>query len=76
MVWHADSHAGVSPNHAVLEAVSKLNGNGLLVDIYAHGTWRDDVTRLTHDYEVMAYCAGGSLATLRLEGDEARLKER
>lgn len=66
---------GVKPNHAVLEKVKGLSGNALLVDIYAHGTWHDDVTGFDLDYEIMQYLGGGSMASLRLEGDEKRMKE-
>ncbi|MDE6636734.1 MAG: protein kinase, partial [Muribaculaceae bacterium] len=63
------------PNHEVLERVMKLRGNGLLVDIYGHGVWTDKTTGIKHDYEIMEYCSGGSLATLDLLGDDDKLEE-
>ena len=66
---------GVVPNHEVLQQIMCLRGNGLLVDIYAHGLWHDEVTGVDHHYEVMQLCDGGSLATINIQGDEKRLKE-
>ena len=66
---------GVKPNHEVLDKVMKLRGNGLLVDIYAHGVWHDDITGADLDYEIMQYLSGGSMASLELGGDERRMKE-
>ena len=66
---------GIKPNHAILDKIAKLRGNGLLVDIYDHGTWHDDKQNADFDYEVMQLCTGGSLATVRLGGDEEKLKE-
>lgn len=67
--------SGVVPNHDVLRRIMELRGNGLLVDIYAHGLWHDDVGGGDYHYEVMQRCDGGSLATIDIQGDEARLKE-
>lgn len=66
---------GHKPDHAVLQNLSQLKGNGFLIDIYAHGMWTDDRSGQEFDYELMQYCKGRSLATLRLNGDESRLKE-
>lgn len=66
---------GICPDHAVLDRIMKLRGNGLLVDIYDHGTWHDDQQNVDFDYEVMQLCTGGSLATAQLEGNEGQLKE-
>ncbi len=66
---------GVVPNHEVLRRIMDLRGNGLLVDIYAHGLWHDDVTGSDYHYEVMQRCDGGSLATINIQGNETRLKE-
>lgn len=66
---------GVLPNHAVLQRIMDLRGNGLLVDIYAHGQWHDEVGGVDYHYEVMQRCDGGSLATINIQGDEKRLKE-
>ena len=66
---------GIRPDHAVLDRIMKLRGNGLLVDIYDHGTWHDDKQGINFDYEVMQLCPGGSLATVQLEGNEGQLKE-
>ncbi|MDE6341277.1 MAG: protein kinase, partial [Muribaculaceae bacterium] len=65
----------VHPNHEVLDRVMNLRGNGMLIDIYAHGVWTDKTTGIKHDYEIMGYCSGGSLATLKLTGDEKRMRE-
>lgn len=62
------------PNHNVLEIIKKSRGNGLLVDIYEHGVWYDD-NKVGYDYELMQYCEGGSLASLKLKGDEEKLKK-
>ena len=64
---------GIRPDHAVLDRIMKLRGNGLLVDIYDHGTWHDDKQGINFDYEVMQLCPGGSLATVQLEGNEGQL---
>lgn len=66
---------GIHPDHAVLDRVMKLRGNGLLVDIYDHGVWHDDQQGADFDYEVMQLCPGGSLASMQLEGDEDKLKD-
>lgn len=66
---------GIKPNHAILDKIMKLRGNGLLVDIYDHGVWHDDQQNTDFDYEVMQLCTGGSLATIQLEGKEDKLKE-
>lgn len=62
------------PNHAVLDAVMNVRGNGLLIDIYAHGIWKDG-NNDGYDFELMQYCSGSSLATVKLNGDEKKLKE-
>lgn len=66
---------GIRPDHAVLDKIMKLRGNGLLVDIYDHGTWHDDQQDVDFDYEVMQLCSGGSLATAQLRDNEGKLKE-
>ncbi len=66
---------GVVPNHDVLQRIMDLRGNGLLVDIYAYGIWHDEVAGGDYHYEVMQRCDGGSLATINVQGNEARLKE-
>lgn len=66
---------GIKPNHAILDKIMKLRGNGLLIDIYDHGTWHDDRQNADFDYEVMQLCTGGSLAGLQLNGNEEKLKE-
>ncbi len=66
---------GVHPNHEVLDRVMNLRGNGMLIDIYAHGVWTDDKTGNVHDFEIMEYCSGGSMASLQLTGDEKQMKE-
>lgn len=65
----------IHPNHEVLERVMKLRGNGMLVDIYAHGVWTDKKTGIEHDFEIMEYCSGGSMASIKLTGDEKRMQE-
>ncbi len=67
--------SGVVPNHDVLQRIMDLRGNGLLVDIFAHGVWHDDIGGGNYHYEIMERCDGGSLATISVKGDEARLKE-
>ena len=62
------------PDHSVLETIRNLRGNGLLVDIYEHGLWCD-ADGIQYDYELMQYCSGRSLASVKLNGDEAKLKE-
>lgn len=66
---------GIRPDHEVLDRIMKLRGNGLLVDIFDHGTWHDDQQDTDFDYEVMQFCSGGSLAALQLGGNEGQLKE-
>lgn len=68
-------HLGEHPDHEVLERVMNLRGNGMLIDIYAHGIWKDPSTGMEHDYEIMEYCSGGSLASERLTGQDERLEE-
>ncbi|MDE6682662.1 MAG: protein kinase, partial [Muribaculaceae bacterium] len=66
---------GIKPNHDVLAKVKNLRGNGMLIDIYAHGVWKDENNGTLHDYEIMEYCAGGSLADLKSAKDEKVMKE-
>ena len=66
---------GHHPDHTVLQTLNKVKGNKLLVDIYAHGIWTDAKNGQQYDYELMQYCKGRSLAVLKLNGDEQRLKE-
>lgn len=65
---------GHKPDHAVLQTLSQLKGNGFVIDIYAHGVWTDGKSGQEFDYELMQYCKGRSLAALKLNGDEERLK--
>ena len=65
---------GVVPNHDVLQRIMEQRGNGLLVDIYAHGQWHDDVGGGDYHYEVMEHCCGGSLANVNVHGDEEKLR--
>lgn len=66
---------GIHPDHTILDKLMQLRGSGLLVDVYAHGIWHDDVQNADFDYEVMQLCTGGSLAHLQLHGNEDELKE-
>ncbi len=66
---------GIVPNHAVLQRIMDIRGNGLLVDIYAHGVWHDEVAGGEYHYEVMQRCDGGSLANINIQGNEEKLKE-
>lgn len=66
---------GIHPDHAILDKLMQLRGSGLLVDVYSHGTWHDDVQNADFDYEVIQLCTGGSLAHLQLHGNEDELKE-
>ena len=64
------------PSHEVLEKIRKLNGSGLLVDLFAHGVWTNpNDSRQTYDYELMAYCEGGSMENDVLNGDEEAMKK-
>jgi len=66
---------GHSPNHAILDEVQKAKG-GFLINLYDHGRWDDPHhPGLTLDYEVMAYAPFGSLADVKLRGDEKRFRE-
>ena len=54
---------GRHPNHTVLEAIRQMpRGNGLVIDLYAHGVWTAPASGYGYDYELMSYCKGGSLA--------------
>lgn len=66
---------GIHPDHAILDILMQLRGSGLLVEVYSHGTWHDDVQNADFDYEVMQLCTGGSLAHMQLYGNEDELKE-
>lgn len=66
---------GIHPDHTILDKLMQLRGSGLLVDVYAHGIWHDDVQNADFDYEVMQLCTGGSLAHMQLYGNEDELKE-
>ncbi len=65
---------GHHPDHKVLQTLNKVTGNGLLIDIYAHGIWTDKDGQ-EYDYELMQYCKGKSLASIKLNNDENKLKE-
>lgn len=53
------------PNHEVLQAIkSAPRGNGLLIDLYDFGIWTSPEGN-RHDYELMPFYTGGSLASLR-----------
>lgn len=65
----------IHPDHTILDKLMQLRGSGLLVDVYAHGIWHDDVQNADFDYEVMQLCTGGSLAHMQLHGNEDELKE-
>ena len=66
---------GHSPNHDILEAV-KQAGGGFFITVYDHGTWADPKhPGVTLDYEIMEYAPYGSLADMKLDGDEKRFKE-
>ncbi|MDD2512448.1 MAG: protein kinase [Proteiniphilum sp.] len=70
-------HYGIQPppDHELMDAVSRLAGSGLLVDILDHGKCTHPLTRQERDYELMAYYAGGSLAEMEVKGDEQLLGE-
>ena len=64
------------PDHKVLEKIKKLNGSGLLIDLYSHGVWTNpNDERQTFDYELMAYCEGGAMDNEVLKGDEEAMKK-
>lgn len=66
---------GHSPNHVILDEVQKAKG-GFMIDLYDHGRWDDPGHQgLTLDYEVMAYAPYGSLADMKLRGDEKKFRD-
>lgn len=67
--------SGIVPDHDVLQRIMDKRGNGLLIDIYAHGVWHDDAAGGDYHYEVMQHCTGGSLAAINIRGDEPKLRE-
>lgn len=66
---------GHSPNHAILDEVCKAKG-GFLIGLHDHGRWTDPQhPGLTLDYEIMDYAPYGSLADVKLRGDEKRFRD-
>lgn len=66
---------GHSPNHAILDEVRKAKG-GFLIGLHDHGRWTDPQhPGLTLDYEIMDYAPYGSLADIKLRGDEKRFRD-
>lgn len=66
---------GHSPNHTILDEVQKARG-GFMINLHDHGRWTDPRhPGLTLDYEIMDYAPYGSLADLRLGGDEKMFRE-
>ena len=66
------------PDHDIMELIKKSSGAGFLVDTFDHGVWTDPQTSEKRDYELMEYCAGGSLALMNIPHDakgEKMLKE-
>lgn len=68
-------HSGLSANHQVLEIIQKNQGKNF-VDTISHGIWKnpknsDDL----RDYELMAYCSGGSLDNIDIKKNEDKLRE-
>lgn len=62
------------PNHTVLETIKNLQGSGLLVDIYEHGIWKDNDGN-EFDFELMAYCYGRPLSSIKINNDEKKFRE-
>lgn len=55
---------GIEPDKDIIEIVRQNSGNpamNFLVDTLQHGVWTNPKTGQSHYYELMAYCAGGSL---------------
>ncbi len=63
------------PNHDIMEIIRKSGGTGLLVATLEHGVWTNPQTQEKRDYELMEFCAGGSLDQLKINGDEKLLSE-
>ncbi|MDR1756115.1 MAG: protein kinase [Culturomica sp.] len=63
------------PNHDIMEIIKKSAGTGLLVATLEHGIWTNPQTQEKRDYELMEFCAGGSLDQLKINGDEKLLSE-
>ena len=56
---------GRHPDHEVLQAIKNMpRGNGLVIDLYDFGVWTSPEGN-RHDYELMPYIEGGSLASVR-----------
>lgn len=66
---------GHSPNHQILDKIQKAHG-GFLITLHDHGQWNDPQhPGLVLDYEIMDYAPYGSLADLRLRGDEKLFRD-
>lgn len=64
-----------TPDSQILKEV-QLSGSKIgLVDLYSYGTWKNPLSNEERFYELMQYCAGGSLAEYQLNGDEALFKK-
>ncbi len=63
------------PSHDIMEMVKKAAGTGLLVATLDHGVWINPQTQEKRDYELMEFCAGGSLDQLKIDGNEKLLGE-
>jgi len=64
-----------SPNHSIMEIVKKSAKTDFLVKTFDHGVWTNPKTQEKCDYELMEYCAGGSLDQIKINGNEKLLGE-
>ncbi|GHT52765.1 hypothetical protein AGMMS49982_13850 [Bacteroidia bacterium] len=63
------------PNHNIMEIVRQSSKSGLLVETIDHSQWTNPQTGDVRDYELMEYCAGGSLDQLKINDNEQLLGE-
>lgn len=64
------------PDHNVLQSIQSTRGNGLIADVFSHGIWKDpDDQSISLDFEVMRYYGGGGLDSLKLRGNETKLRQ-
>ncbi len=61
------------PDYTVMEVVRRAASSGYLVPTLEYGQWTDPQSREIRIYELMDYCAGGSLDSLHTVGDEKLL---
>lgn len=64
-----------SPDSHIMEKICDACGEGFLVNTLQYGQWEDPLNGLKRDFELMEYCAGGTLDQCELNNDEERLGE-